>query len=648
MTDKKDNIQGIQAQLKLAKLQFNSYKTVRLEDKVDQIVELINNGFISIVEKEVNANNGRGDDLFIYNPFTKMYTTDIESVIADLTFWQLGIRISDVRNVSALIIQSIKIGASALDKSVKDLQPYMVPVGNGILDMSTMELIPYEGSNYFITSRINVDYNPNAPKPDIPDSLDFDKFLDIFSCNNKERRSLVIQLIRATIFGKHSSKMFLAVGPGGDGKSTLGHIINGMIGSDNIAYLNFNDLSDKDKIANLNNKKFIYGDDNDDSLFITSTGILKQLSSSSVIQVTPKYKSAMNVHFTGAIWQTCNVMPKFKGANDAIKRRLVVVQANSKLSSRIDIALPEEEVNEIIRSKEYLEYVFRLLCDEKWEPFYRGFSNIDTIDTAEDIDGGSTVKMYIKTIFDIVDVKPEDGNSAETINAFPFNIHYSIFKQWSKVNYPGSSIMSKTRFNSEMTKILADLGYEETGRVFFRSKDYNIIEGQYNFICEQLGISSTNTADLDLDKLERQQQTGMINNGGFKANMFFKEYTSSYHKITKAEYFRYNTDNNKPTQPTQPQQPTQPTQPTQPIEKDNNDKFELALSKVRSKAKQVLNTDGSTLPFQFITELEHCSEANRLSIINQMVTTLLEEDNDTLAEFVNFSMDVFNEYLGDD
>mgnify|MGYP001508003139 FL=1 len=59
------------------------------------------------------------------------------------------------------------------------------------------------------------------------------------------------------------------IGPGGDGKSTMFTMITNLIGSQNASYLNFNEITQSDKLLTTLNKKIMLGMDNDVNLYMS-------------------------------------------------------------------------------------------------------------------------------------------------------------------------------------------------------------------------------------------------------------------------------------------------------------------------------------------------------------------------------------------
>ena len=110
----------------------------------------------------------------------------------------------------------------------------LLPVKNGVLNIETLELIPYSREYYF-TSKLNVDYNPQADCPKIK------KFL--IEVVEPEDVDLLIEIVGYCLYRKyHIQKAVMLVGGGANGKSTYLLLICYFLGEDNVCSVSLQDL----------------------------------------------------------------------------------------------------------------------------------------------------------------------------------------------------------------------------------------------------------------------------------------------------------------------------------------------------------------------------------------------------------------------
>lgn len=95
-----------------------------------------------------------------------------------------------------------------------DIDPYMLNVNNGVVDLRTGALHPHNRS-YMATNITNVDYDPNATCPE------FLRFLEMTQPNAEHRRYLQ-RLMGLTMIGEVRDQIFaLHIGSGGNGKGVF-------------------------------------------------------------------------------------------------------------------------------------------------------------------------------------------------------------------------------------------------------------------------------------------------------------------------------------------------------------------------------------------------------------------------------------------
>ncbi len=196
--------------------------------------------------------------------------------------------------------------------------PNYIPIENGILDLATFNIIPYNPS-FLLTTRVPVTYDPNAVCPAIDkffseilgSKIDIDALHEFFGyCL---LRSYVIQ------------KAFMLVGGGGNGKSTLLALLKYFLGEENVSSIALQEIEDNHfAAANLFGKLAnIYADLPPKAL--SATGKIKMLVGGDIITAERKFGGFVSfVNHAKMIFST-NQMPLSYDDTDAFYRRWVII-----------------------------------------------------------------------------------------------------------------------------------------------------------------------------------------------------------------------------------------------------------------------------------------------------------------------------------
>lgn len=177
--------------------------------------------------------------------------------------------------LKALCSQNIKSEAVAKYIGVK----------NGVFNLATKQLEPFS-EHLVITSKIDTNYDPNA-QSDLLES-----FISEVSDDNKDIEALLYQMIGYTLYSNNKFGVaFYLYSNGSNGKSSVMHIINGLVGDEHVTSLSIKELTDKFSKAHLYDSQLNLTDDVDTDAIINNTGILKSLITGERINAQLKYGS---------------------------------------------------------------------------------------------------------------------------------------------------------------------------------------------------------------------------------------------------------------------------------------------------------------------------------------------------------------------
>ncbi len=211
-------------------------------------------------------------------------------------------------------------GSEAIEKDPR-YDDWLIPFENGIYNVYRDELLPF--SPYVgLTSVIHADYIPEEHHPVerlyrmmLPD--DDGKTLDCF-----------LQAVGYTLYSPvmNPPAIFLLVGPGGSGKSTVLRILETLLGSDMVASSNPYQLSTHFGVSNLKDKKANLCDETATTVNSHRSKIdgdrIKALASGGNIEIEKKYQDAQNYNNEAKLWFASNGIPDLGDTTKGMERRV--------------------------------------------------------------------------------------------------------------------------------------------------------------------------------------------------------------------------------------------------------------------------------------------------------------------------------------
>jgi P4 family phage/plasmid primase-like protien len=194
----------------------------------------------------------------------------------------------------------------------------LVNVKNGMLNWKTGELLEHD-PKYLSTVQINAEYDPNAKCPEL------DKFFgEIFPPDALE----LVEEFTGHLMVPDTSfeKCFIAVGEGGNGKSTFLKLLRSFLSPENVSTVSLHKLVGKDKffLAQLAGKLAnIYHDL--DSSILEATDAFKLVTSGDPVLAEQKYQPAYTfVPFARLVF-SANQFPRVNDKSEAFPDRLLFV-----------------------------------------------------------------------------------------------------------------------------------------------------------------------------------------------------------------------------------------------------------------------------------------------------------------------------------
>lgn len=213
--------------------------------------------------------------------------------------------------------------SSIIDESELVINPYILPVKNGLLNIDTEELSKFD-SNIFSWNKIPVTFNPDATCPEI------EQFL-IEVLPEQKDRTLFLEWCGFCLFRQHHFKrFFMALGKQNTGKSVTLGILEKLIGEKNIVSTNLMSLeSNRFATAKLHRKMLNIQADISGAA-IKRSPILKSLTGNDLVPAEYKGGDLFEFRNYSKLTFSCNMPPEFLEESNAVFSRLLFIEFNQE------------------------------------------------------------------------------------------------------------------------------------------------------------------------------------------------------------------------------------------------------------------------------------------------------------------------------
>lgn len=344
------------------------------------------------------------------------------------------------------VLKYIQISAPVIEI---DDNVNLIGCANGIYNLQDDVLLDYD-KKYFMQHKISAEYNENAKCESI------DKMLDKVSCNNKQIRNLIEEMIGYTLYRNcRYQKIFLLRGYGKNGKSTLIEAILQMLGEENCSALSLNDLQDKFKKPELQDKLANICDDLSNA-YIKDTEDFKKIATGGIITMERKNQMPFKYRNYGKLIVAANEIPKSADKTEGYYRRFVIVPLDAKINSNDPDFDPN--INDKITTPEAKSYLLllaivglkRLLKRGYFEEFNNIRSEIDQYKADND--------PIIAFVNDYT-IKKIDGQLTDYI--------FEQFCDWYKKENNKFSTYTKTSFSRTLSRVFAISTQVKSGQRFY-------------------------------------------------------------------------------------------------------------------------------------------------------------------------------------
>jgi len=316
-------------------LKFNAVKSAvngaltQSKDQKEIIYNTLDKKFIEKHPLLVTFTRGENVSFYEYRSGVYVALTDVDMVnLVDALMEEL--MLLDYRTKRRYLIDTVgRIGSLLSRTPGKHFtdetfvnNKWYINLKNGLLETDTYTLLPHTPT-YFSTSQIPFNYDTEQKCPE------FLKFIDKVT-NNKSEIAQMIQEMYGYLLsdGNRRHKVFYLYGDTArNGKSTCAKIACGLIGNSNVSSLSLEQIAKESSamMMTIVGKQINFTDELS-TKFIESSK-LTAMSSESLIEINPKYKSPFMYKVKAKFLVCCNDLPRFSD-NQGMKHRMLTIPFN--------------------------------------------------------------------------------------------------------------------------------------------------------------------------------------------------------------------------------------------------------------------------------------------------------------------------------
>ena len=329
----------------------------------------------------------------------------------------------------------------------------LIAVKNGIFDFRRKVLIPFS-SDYVFTTKLKVNYNPNAVNVIIHNSddgtdWDFDSWI-MEVADDKEIAEVLMQVISASVRPKvpFNKAVFFYSRKGNNGKGTICQLIRNLWGTENCCSLSVADFDKDFMLTPILNASVVLGDENPVGYTLDNADKFKQCITHDPVEINIKFQQPKKYTFWGLIIECINEILRFKDKTGSMARRELIIPFSKSFTG----AERKYIKTDYIARTEVLEYVLFKALNMNFYDFSEPQACKEAlIDQREMNDPIRQFWVEVKDQF--------------VWELLPREFLYDLFKSWVKKNIPNCHIKGKRNFMDELTDIvMEDNDWQYTGR----------------------------------------------------------------------------------------------------------------------------------------------------------------------------------------
>ena len=315
----------------------------------------------------------------------------------------------------------------------------IICVKNGLINVKTLEFISHT-PDIVTRNKINLNYYEHTENSDI------DTIMDNLAVHDHEVVKLLYEMIGYCLYrGMPFQKVFILVGNGANGKSTLLNMTTKLLGEENVSHVDLKEI-----VTNRFGKSELYGKlaniaDDCSGNYLEDISAMKRITGESYTSIEFKNQNSFSTKINTKTILSYNTIPRMNDTTDGLSRRLVIIPLNAVFKK----GLPNYDpyISEKLKNEKNLEYVLFKAIKAINEVLKRlEFTIPKQVQerTNEYLRENNPVLNFIYDVYE-----------NENIEDVACNEVYEAFNCW-KIENGLKTDMSMTRFGTEMKK----LGYE--------------------------------------------------------------------------------------------------------------------------------------------------------------------------------------------
>lgn len=258
-----------------------------------------------------------GETVYKYDNgyYRKLSGADLRTLIYKLLRDELS-RSGQARQLKE--VETLLLAEPLIEAVPIDLNQQLICLENGVLNTSTMTLLPHS-SGYFFTSKLSVRWEEYATCPA------FDQFLHTVTGGDPVLKQRFLEAIGYVLVPDNRAKRFLLLqGLGDTGKSVLGILLAAFFAPSDVAGLDLFRFGDRFALSSLVDKRLnVSMDLTDSALSEQAVSVIKQLTGQDLVQVEEKYKAPYSAHITCKLVFGTNHTLRLNASDQAFMRRVL-------------------------------------------------------------------------------------------------------------------------------------------------------------------------------------------------------------------------------------------------------------------------------------------------------------------------------------
>lgn len=325
-------------------------------------------------------------------------------------------------------------------RSVKTLNPDLIPVNNGIFDYKEKKLLPFSPQFIFI-AKSRVDYNEAAENVVIEDHdepWDLESWMESLS-DDPEIVKVLWEIVGAVVrpHVTWNKTAWLYSDKGNNGKGTLCSFMRELCGPRTYASIPLDQFGEQFALEPLVNANVILVDENDVGAYIDKAAKLKALITGDVFQINRKNKPIIDYQFNGFMVQCLNGFPRVKDTSDSFYRRQLFIPMQKHFEGREKKYIKDD----YLHRKEVLEYALKKVLNTN-------FYTLSEPEVSKNL--LLEYKQYNDPIrdffFDVIPYTRWDK--------LPYDFLYELFKAWFIEKTPNGKLVGQKDFTKRIGAIV--------------------------------------------------------------------------------------------------------------------------------------------------------------------------------------------------